>query len=71
MSRLLTGSYGNEPFGSRPEPGIYMKGLILVSLHGEVPKGRARVDQQPTCLCAVAQSKARAGNGRYEPGTAA
>ena len=33
---------GNEPFGSRPEPGTYLIAPILLSLPGEVPEGRAR-----------------------------
>ena len=31
---------GNEPFGSRPEPGIYLIAPILLLLAGEVPKAR-------------------------------
>jgi hypothetical protein len=33
---------GNEPFGSRPEPGICPIALILLFPPGEVPEGRAR-----------------------------
>jgi hypothetical protein len=33
---------GNEPFGSRPEPGTNLIALILRSPPGEVPEGRAR-----------------------------
>ena len=32
----------NEPFGSRPEPGILVFAPILLLPHGEVPEGRAR-----------------------------
>ena len=35
-------SWGNEPFGSRPEPGAYLIASILLLPHGEVPEGRAR-----------------------------
>jgi hypothetical protein len=37
-----SGSVGNEPFGSRPEPGTYLFPPILLSPPGEVPEGRAR-----------------------------
>jgi hypothetical protein len=33
---------GNDPFGSRPEPGACRVASILHSPPGEVPKGRAR-----------------------------
>jgi hypothetical protein len=33
---------GNEPFGSRPEPGICRIASILLLPPGEVPEGRAR-----------------------------
>jgi hypothetical protein len=36
------GSSGNEPFGSRPEPGIRLFAPILLLTPGEVPEGRAR-----------------------------
>ena len=39
---LQTRNFGNEPFGSRPEPGGFLIALILLSPPGEVPKGRAR-----------------------------
>jgi hypothetical protein len=39
---FLTSSLGNEPFGSRPEPGTYLTALSLRLLPGEVPEGRAR-----------------------------
>ena len=35
----------NEPFGSRPEPGAKLIVLVLLPPPGEVPKGRARADQ--------------------------
>lgn len=38
----LTGSWGNEPNGSRPEPGGFLAALILLLPLGEVPEGRAR-----------------------------
>ena len=41
----FTGCFGNEPFGSRPEPGARVIGLIHHSPLGEVPEGRARGDQ--------------------------
>jgi hypothetical protein len=37
-----TGIYGNDPFGSRPEPGAQLIASILRSPPGEVPEGRAR-----------------------------
>jgi hypothetical protein len=33
---------GNEPFGSRSEPGARLIASILLSPHGEVPEDRAR-----------------------------
>jgi hypothetical protein len=42
MEKKNTGCTGNEPFGSRPEPGAYLTASILQSLPGEVPEGRAR-----------------------------
>ena len=33
---------GNEPFGSRSEPGSRLLASILLSPPGEVPEGRAR-----------------------------
>ena len=39
--------FGNEPFGSRPEPGTYLLALILLLPPGEVPEGRARGVQDP------------------------
>ena len=39
---LQTGNCGNEPFGSRPEPGAYEITSILLLPPGEAPKGRAR-----------------------------
>ncbi len=38
----LTECFGNEPFGSRAEPGAHLTALILLSPPGEVPEGRAR-----------------------------
>ena len=35
-------SLGNEPFGSRPEPGVYRITPILLLPSGEVPEGRAK-----------------------------
>jgi hypothetical protein len=32
----------NEPFGSRPEPGVHVITSILLSPPGEAPEGRAR-----------------------------
>ena len=32
---------GNEPFGSRPEPGALLIASILLLPHGEVPEGPA------------------------------
>ena len=37
----LTGAFGNDPNGSRPEPGSYLRSLIVQLLPGEVPEGRA------------------------------
>jgi hypothetical protein len=37
-----TGYFGNEPFGSRPEPGAYLVAPYLRLPPGEVPEGRAR-----------------------------
>jgi hypothetical protein len=34
-------AWGNEPFGSRPEPGTYLIASILLSPPGEIPEGRA------------------------------
>ena len=42
---LLTDLCGNEPFGSWPEPGAHLIVSILLQSPGEVPKGRARIDQ--------------------------
>ena len=40
--RSLHGGYsGNEPFGSRPEPGACLIALILHLPRGEVPEGKA------------------------------
>ena len=33
---------GNEPFGSRQEPGIFLIAYFLLPPPGEVPEGRAR-----------------------------
>jgi hypothetical protein len=41
---------GNEPFGSRPEPGVQMIASILPSSLGEVPEGPARGDQDAVTL---------------------
>jgi hypothetical protein len=40
---LLTDLCGNDPFGSRPEPGASLIAPILLLPPGEVPEGRARV----------------------------
>ena len=37
-----TGVSCNEPFGSRPEPGVHLIASILLLPPGEVPEGRAR-----------------------------
>ena len=42
---LPTGSFGNEPFGSPPEPGADLIASILLLPPGEVPEGPARADQ--------------------------
>jgi len=42
----------NEPFGSRPEPGINLTALFLLPPHGEVPEGRAGVHLQSIGHCA-------------------
>jgi hypothetical protein len=36
-----TGVSCNEPFGSRPEPGVYLIASILLLPPGEVPEGKA------------------------------
>jgi len=41
LQKKHTGSYGNEPFGSRPEPGAKVLASILLLSPGEVPEGRA------------------------------
>ena len=41
---------GNEPFGSRPELGACLLAFILLQPHGEVPEGRARVNQDTVTL---------------------
>jgi hypothetical protein len=66
LGELFSGLCGNEPFGSRPEPGAYLIASILLLPPGEVPEGRARVDQQPNYPCASAQAKAREGTGRHQ-----
>ena len=40
------GSSRNEPFGSRPEPGVYLIASILQLPPGEVPEGKAGVRVQ-------------------------
>jgi hypothetical protein len=45
---IIDGSIGNEPFGSRSEPGIQKTRRINQSTHGEIPKGRADVPRQAT-----------------------
>jgi len=62
---MHTGFYGNDPFGSRPEPGACLIALILLLPPGEVPEGPAGVHLQSICFCAAAHSKAGAGTGRY------
>ena len=42
---LPTDLLGNEPFGSRAEPGAQLIASILLLPPGEVPEGRARADQ--------------------------
>ena len=42
-----------------------MKGSTYLPLHGEVPEGRAGVDQHAAGACAYARCEARAGTGRY------
>jgi len=42
--------WGNEPFGSRPEPGTHLIAPILLLPHGEVPEGRARGHQDTATL---------------------
>ena len=44
----------NEPFGSRPEPGIYLTASTLQLPPGEVPKGRAEL---VLSLCAYARQR--------------
>jgi len=57
MDKKNTGSTGNEPFGSRPEPGAYLIALILLLPPGEVPEGRAR-GVQDTAAQADSESEA-------------
>jgi hypothetical protein len=38
-----TGRFGNEPFGSRSEPGIRGTRINHLLLSGEIPEGRARL----------------------------
>ena len=45
FSRCSARWTSNEPFGSRPEPGIYVTAPILLLPPGEVPEGRARAVQ--------------------------
>jgi hypothetical protein len=42
---LFTGNCGNEPFGSRSEPGIRMTRKNHRLIPGEIPEGRARAHQ--------------------------
>jgi len=44
---LLTGNCGNEPFGSRSEPGILMNRTIHWRSPGEIPEGRAEFEIKP------------------------
>ena len=60
------GSFCNEPFGSRPEPGTSLIAFILRPTPGEVPEGKAGVRIQAKGSCARAHSEAAAGNGRYK-----
>jgi hypothetical protein len=45
MDKKNTGCTGNDPFGSRPEPGAWPFAPILLLPPGEVPEGRARAHQ--------------------------
>jgi len=49
---LFTGSLGNEPFGSRPEPGFLLIASNLQLPPGEVPEGKAGVHPQSLGSCA-------------------
>jgi hypothetical protein len=44
---LLVRLFGNEPFGSGPEPGTWLIATNLLLPPGEVPEGRARKLSQP------------------------
>jgi hypothetical protein len=48
---------GNEPFGSRPEPGTRVLASILQLTPGEVPEGRAR-GVQDTASQVLSESEA-------------
>ena len=50
--RPFPGSLGNEPFGSRPEPGACLIASNLRLPPGEVPEGKAGVRVQARGLCA-------------------
>ena len=49
---MITGSNGNEPFGSRPEPGTHRLALIQPLPPGEVPEGKAGVRIHARGYCA-------------------
>ena len=51
MNKKNTGCTGNEPFGSRPEPGSRLIASILLLQPGEVPEGKAgdRVKARGPC----------------------
>ncbi len=54
---LVKGLSSNEPFGSRPEPGVCLIASILLLPPGEVPKGRVRVHQD-TAAQVLSESEA-------------
>ena len=53
-----TGCFGNDQFGSRPEPGTSLIAFILLLPPGEVPEGRAR-GVQDTALQLESESEIR------------
>ena len=65
IQTATSGSLGNEPFGSRPEPGTYRIGSFLLLPHGEVPEGRAR-SVQDTATPVQSKASAEGPSGRYE-----
>jgi hypothetical protein len=42
LDSVPLGRGGNDPFGSRPEPGARLISPILLLPHGEAPEGRAK-----------------------------